>query len=46
MSGHDESGTQIMLEDIYNSLGKILDYVYNFIVFEHILVLPNSFEFS
>jgi len=46
MSGHDEGGTRITLEDIFNSLGKFLDYVYNFIVFDNIFVLPNFIELS
>jgi len=46
MSGRDEGGAWIMLEDIFNSLGKFLDYVYNFIVFDNIFVLPGLFEFS
>jgi len=32
-------------EDIYNFLGKILDYVYHFIVFDNIFVLTILFEF-
>jgi len=44
MSGHEEGGARISLEDIFNSLFLFLEYVYNFIVFDNILVLPNLFE--
>ena len=37
MWGRDESGARITLEDIYNFLGKFLDYFYHFIVFDNIL---------
>ena len=44
MCGHNESGTLITHEDIYNFLGKFVDYVYHFILFDNIFVLAILFE--
>ena len=44
MCGCDEGGTRITHEDIYNFLGKFVDYVYHFILFDNIFVLAILFE--
>ena len=39
-----EGGARITHEDIYNFLGKFVDYVYHFILFDNIFVLAILFE--
>ena len=45
MCGRDEGGARVTHEDIYNFLGKFVDYVYHFILFDNIFVLAILFEF-
>ena len=44
MCGRDDGGARIMREDIYNFLGKFVDYAYHFILFHNIFVLAILFE--